>query len=250
MEGAAANTPASKSRLRQVLGLLLGPGLVYAYVIWLSAHQPAQQSGSLYANPEHWLYATFFYAVIVAGWLALIYWLVCGRRLAELNRKPGKLGTDLLMALGLFVVVYVAGYAFSYVVQQLLPLPSSGAIENIVTGAVLNPLSAVIMLGPYSFLAAGMTEEFTRAFFLDRALALWPGPDATALFVVVAAALFGACHIYQGPIGIVDNSFFGLLLAVFYVRFGRVLPMILAHGLYSAVLMFEYLLWAQAYSGS
>jgi len=233
-------------RGRQIIGLLLGPGLVYAYVIWLSINTN-ENSYSDYGSPWRWLYGLFIYAVVIAGWLALVYQRVCRRRLPNLNRKPGSLSTDLALALGLFVVVFISGHVVSMLQGIFWPLSSSGAVEAMYRGLLSNPLTVFILLGPYSFLAAGMMEELTRVFLLERALALWPGLSSTALLVAVSAALFAACHIYQGPVGVVDNAIFGLWLALFYVIFGRILPMILAHGMYGAVLLIEGMLWTQYY---
>ena len=53
--------------------------------------------------------------------------------------------------------------------------------------------------------------------------------------MVLSAVLFGLIHLYQGPAGMVDTAINGLVLAVYYLIFGRVLPMIISHYLYDAI---------------
>jgi membrane protease YdiL (CAAX protease family) len=47
--------------------------------------------------------------------------------------------------------------------------------------------------------------------------------------VVVSAGLFGLVHLYQGPVHALWTGILGLIMALHYVRFGRVLPLVLAH---------------------
>ena len=53
--------------------------------------------------------------------------------------------------------------------------------------------------------------------------------------MLLSAVLFGVVHLYQGPAGAVMAGLSGLLMAAFYLRFGRIAPMMLAHYLHDAV---------------
>lgn len=126
-------------------------------------------------------------------------------------------------------------------------MESSGNVELIQGQAAANPWSVLMMIGPYSFLAAGMMEEFNRVFLLERTWALWPGQVSGAITIALSTVLFGMCHYYEGLVGVVNAAFFGLLLALYYYRFGRILPMIIAHGLNSAWATVEGMLWVATY---
>jgi protein-S-isoprenylcysteine O-methyltransferase Ste14 len=45
----------------------------------------------------------------------------------------------------------------------------------------------------------------------------------------------GLIHIYQGPAGVISTGISGLILAVYYHYFGRVIPMMLSHYLHNAI---------------
>ena len=76
-------------------------------------------------------------------------------------------------------------------------------------------------------LTAGTCEEIVYRGYLVWYLAASLGPWPAAL---VAGALFGVLHLYQGPAGIVRTGAIGIAMAVLYVGTGSLLwPMIL-HG--------------------
>ena len=78
------------------------------------------------------------------------------------------------------------------------------------------------------FLGAA-SEEVVRAFLLSRLWKVSPSPTGKSVAVVVSAALFGLIHLYQGPVHAVWTGILGLIMALYDVRFGRALPLVLAH---------------------
>ncbi|OGF68239.1 MAG: hypothetical protein A2Y62_16075 [Candidatus Fischerbacteria bacterium RBG_13_37_8] len=53
--------------------------------------------------------------------------------------------------------------------------------------------------------------------------------------VVISACLFGLIHLYRGPVHVGWTAICGLIMALYYLRFGRVAPLILAHYLTNAL---------------
>jgi len=260
MDTTAQDEPAG-NRTSQILGLILGPGVIYLLLIsglaatlgsgllavlaWLIGSAAAFQ----YSTPGYWIATTLFYAAGFGGWLYYIYRRVCGQPLARLNRRPGTLGADLRAGLALFVVVLVLCRLFYWLQLSYLPLSSTTYIEDTLQAMLLSPWSIVMLVGPYSFLAAGFMEELCRCFLLERAWTLWPDRTSVYTAIGIAAVVFGLCHLYQGPAGVVNTAFFGLLMALYYWKYGRMVPMMLAHGLYTAALSLEGFLYMYAYGG-
>ena len=91
------------------------------------------------------------------------------------------------------------------------------------------------MTGPGLLIGAGIYEELTRIFLLSRLWNLWNSRVWRWVTVILSAVLFGLMHLYQGPAGVVSTGISGLILAVYYLKFGRILPMIIAHYLHDAV---------------
>jgi uncharacterized protein len=89
----------------------------------------------------------------------------------------------------------------------------------------------------YAFLGAGFYEEFLFRGFLFQGLAKFFGDSRGAWIAanVGQAALFGAAHAYQNPLGMAITGTLGLLMGFLVLGSGRNLwPVIIGHGLYDA----------------
>ena len=94
-------------------------------------------------------------------------------------------------------------------------------------------------------LKAALGEELiVVAYFFDRMKRLGVGPVAT---IVSSALLRGSYHLYQGIGAFIGNVVMGLLFGWVYHRWGRSLPLIVAHWLLNIVSFVGYplalLLW-------
>jgi membrane protease YdiL (CAAX protease family) len=49
------------------------------------------------------------------------------------------------------------------------------------------------------------------------------------LAVVISACVFALIHLYQGPVHVAWTAIFGFVMAFYYLRFGRIVPLILSH---------------------
>jgi len=80
-------------------------------------------------------------------------------------------------------------------------------------------------------LAAATAEELVyRSYLLPHLRALL---GRRWLAVVLAGALFGMAHLYQGVDGVVTSALFGILMGATFFLSGRVWPLILAHFLWN-----------------
>ncbi len=80
-------------------------------------------------------------------------------------------------------------------------------------------------------LSAGIGEEWVyRGFVLRYLTAAWPGLAGWAV-LLVAAAVFGLAHAYQGWRGVLATAVVGLLLSVLYLGTGNLLLPMLVHTL-------------------
>ena len=89
----------------------------------------------------------------------------------------------------------------------------------------------------YAFIGAGFYEEFMFRGFLMESLAMCLGASRGSWIAacVIQAALFGAAHAYQNPLGMAITGTLGLLMGVIVLASGRNLwPVIIGHGLYDA----------------
>ena len=99
---------------------------------------------------------------------------------------------------------------------------------------------------PVLILAAlqnALVEEVVGIGYLLRRLADlgWPVPAAIAAH----ALLRGSYHFYQGFGGFVGNAVMGVVFALFYLRFRRVMPLVIAHTLLDVVAFVGYGLFGE-----
>jgi membrane protease YdiL (CAAX protease family) len=89
-----------------------------------------------------------------------------------------------------------------------------------------------------SALQNGMLEEVLVAGFLLHRLRQLGWSDNRAL--AVSAVLRGTYHLYQGLGGFVGNAIMGVIFGRLYQRWGRVMPLLIAHTLMDAVAFVGY----------
>jgi membrane protease YdiL (CAAX protease family) len=159
----------------------------------------------------------------------LLLRFLCGETPRDLNLRPAKLSSDLLATLVLSLLIIVASVISTYFLSELLPeSTSSTSVTDLFAELAGNRRLLVLFAGPLFFLGAA-SEEGIRAFLLSRLWKIWPSTTARWFAVFLSACLFGLIHLYQGPVSAAWTAIFGLIMAFYYLRFGRVVPLILAH---------------------
>jgi membrane protease YdiL (CAAX protease family) len=90
-------------------------------------------------------------------------------------------------------------------------------------------------------LAAGnaVLEEVVYGYLIvrlnDLGMRLW-------LIIAVSAAIRGTYHVYQGFGGLLGNAVMGVIFALFFLRYRRVVPLIIAHTVLDSVAFVGYTL--------
>ena len=181
---------------------------------------------------------TFYLAVISPLSIVIVLLLLrflCGEKPRDINLRQGKLSSDLLAMLILTTVILLTNVVSTYFLSELLPdSPSSTSVTNLFEELASNPGLLVLFAGPL-FLLGAASEEVVRVLLLSRLWKVWPSTPARLASVVISAVLFGLIHLYQGPVNATWTAIFGLILAFYYLRFGRAAPMILSHYMTNAL---------------
>jgi membrane protease YdiL (CAAX protease family) len=179
----------------------------------------------------------FYLAVIAPLAIAIALLLLrflCGENPRDLNLRPGKLSSDLLAALILSTVIIVANAISTHFLSELLPESLSNTdVTDLMVELAGNPGLLVLFVGLLILFGAA-SEEVIRVFLLSRLWKVWPSPTGKLVAVVISACLFGLIHLYRGPVSVGWTAIFGLIMALYYLRFGRAVPLILAHYLTNA----------------
>lgn len=229
MTDLVARTRSLRLEVAIVLLLSLGQSAVYAVVsiiAKLTAGRPLSQQTAtlnLSQSPRPYLDLTLqllgiFFALIPV----LLALHLLGRDRRELGVPPLRPGFDLgwgaLLAAGIgipgLLLVYAAaklGLNARIVPEALQPV--WWAVPVLIIAAIQNAvLEEVIVVG---YLVTRLRELSLR----------------TVAIVACSALLRGSYHLYQGFGAFIGNAVMGVVFALFFVRFKRVMPLIVAHSL-------------------
>jgi membrane protease YdiL (CAAX protease family) len=221
--------PWQRAGWTQALAILLGVAPIYGMTI--ATHLSQSQPYSL----DHILLYTCVIAGLMLVVLLLLLGFLCGERFGDLNLKRARWWQDVLGGLGLTALTLGSLYLLDPVIQRILPRAPQSGLGDVLSGLVRDPWRLALFLGPGLAIGAAGFEEITRVFFLTRWWKIAPGAAWRWLGVLISALLFGLAHLYQGPGGMASAAISGLILAVVYLRFGRVWPLIISHYLHDAL---------------
>lgn len=164
-------------------------------------------------------------AIVIA---LLLLRFLCGERPQDLNLSPGKLSSDFVATLLLSVFTLIANVASYSILSELLPGSGDTGVRDLFLEMTKTPRSLAVFAGPLILLGA-TSEELIRAFLLSRLWKVWGSHAGKALAVLISACLFGLIHVYRGPLHVAWTGIYGLIMGLYYLRFGRLVPLVLAH---------------------
>ena len=213
----------------QLLSVIIGVLPLYSSLLIYQI-----QKGQPPSNQGFILYLAVISPLSIVIALMLLRFL-CKESYSSLNLKPGKWYSDLLSTLILAIVILVTSIISQYFLSELLPPSTSDSnIRNLFKEMTSSPGLLFVFAGPLVFFGAA-SEELIRVFLLSRLWKVWPSTTTKLVFLVISACLFGLIHVYRGPIHVVWTTIFGLIMALYYLRFGRVFPLIFGHYLTNAL---------------
>jgi uncharacterized protein len=226
-----------------VLGVSLGASAAYAIVnivgrltarAALSQQQATLNPSAAPGRP--WLDLTYqllgiFFALVPA--LLAIHLL--SRQPGDVDRvlglRPVRPVFDLATGFGLALLIGLPGLALYIAAHEL------GINATVVPEALPAIWWAVPVLVLSAIQNAVLEEVVVIGYLMTRLRQL-----GLAIPVVVAASalLRGSYHLYQGFGGFLGNAVMGVVFALFFLRYGRVLPLVVAHAVIDTVSFVGY----------
>ncbi|RFA14054.1 CPBP family intramembrane metalloprotease domain-containing protein [Subtercola boreus] len=214
-----------------VLGLSLGASAVYSIVRLVAnltlttplGSQTATINGSLSDRPTfdliYQLLAIFFalLPVVLAFYLLALSGVNPFRQFGFDARRPV---FDVTRGLFLVLVIGVPGIALYFVGRAL------GITVNVVP-APLDSYWWTVPVLILSALRAALTEELIVVGYLYERLARFGWHTWT--IILSTAVLRGSYHLYQGIGPFIGNVVMGVVFGWLYLRWGRVVPLVIAH---------------------
>jgi membrane protease YdiL (CAAX protease family) len=227
-----------------VFAVSLGASGVYAlvqYIGSLTAHQSLSKQAVIVHGtlaPGRPLLDLFLQLTNISLALApvlLVFYLLArsGERPSSIGLDASQPGKDLAWGAGLAALIGGAGLGL-YLIAYHAGVELNVVAEN---------LPAVWWRFPVLVLSAaqnGILEEIVVVGYLLSRLDKLGVRPATA--IVISAVIRGSYHLYQGIGAFFGNAAMGVIFGVFYRRYGRVTPLIIAHTLIDAVTFVGYAL--------
>jgi uncharacterized protein len=226
-----------------VLGVSLGASAAYSIVSFigkLTAATPLSQQTTALNNSaapgRPYLDLTYqLLGVITAVIPALLAIHLLGRdeppvRIGVDGRRPWfDLGTGTALA----AIIGIPGLGLYLLAREL-------GINTNIAAANLPPYWWTIPVLVLAALANGILEEVVMVgYLLTRLREIgWKTWHA----VVGSALLRGSYHLYQGVGGFIGNAIMGVIFGLFFLRFKRVMPLIIAHTILDVVSYVGYTL--------
>lgn len=252
---AFVDTPQARARLWWEIGIVLsitvGQSAVYSVIALVrrllapvslgeqETQLNPQQDVSAFWDVLYQLLAIFFDLALVAL-VVYLMWEPGRNALRKIGLDFSRFGSDLGRGLLLAAVIGIPGLA----------LYAIGRALGITVAVAASPLDAAwwtIPLLVLSALRAGLTEEVIFiAYLYDRLRKL--GWNWWAI-ILSTAALRGLYHAYQGIGPIFGNFVMGVVFGWCYKRWGRVMPLVIAHTLLDVVAFVGYPLAAALWPG-
>lgn len=174
----------------------------------------------------------------LVAWGALAVYLLwrTGFTPARIGIGRFRLRPDLLGGLGLAALIGIPGLGL-YVAARAL-----GVSAEVVPTQLSDTWWRVPMLIAAAFANGWAEEVIVVGYLLNRLDQLGVNPVKA---VVASSLLRGAYHLYQGFGAGVGNLVMGLVFGYAYRRWGRLWPLIIAHGVIDVVAFVGYALLAQ-----
>jgi len=225
-----------------VLGLSLGASAVYSIVAIIArltadkplSRQTATINGSL--SPREWLDFTYqflgiFFDLFAVALVLYLLWLPgqsAFRRLGFDGQRPWR---DLRAGVGLVLAIGIPGLGLYLV----------GRAVGFTVAVVPSPLDThwwTIPILILSALRSGLSEEIIAVGYLFTRLREFGW--STWTIIVSSALLRGSYHLYQGIGPFFGNAVMGIVFGWCYVRWGRTMPLVIAHWILDIVSFVGY----------
>lgn len=132
-----------------------------------------------------------------------------------------------------FYICYIAVYYGYYLVAGRILIPPNQAQTYLDAGVTIGTVIFVVVNPVYE-------ELIARAYTISEVKFL---TGSSAVAVVASVILQALYHLYQGiPAAIALGAVF-LVLSIYFVRYGRIVPVILAHLYFDVMALLAYAKW-------
>lgn len=215
--------------LKTFISLFIAVFIPFGIMIWFRAHQ-----SSGFATQELIMYPLLFGGLGI-GMIYLLKKYFLKENLSEFNSGKGKWSSDILWGLALTTVYFILFYVERATLSNLLNFNSNKELLGLMLDMRRNPILIALWFGPVLCLGIALFEELIRVFILTN---LWSFSNQKIWLyavIIIAALIIGLTHWSQGSYGIVTIAIKSMVSGFFFLKFRRLLPLVIAHILYDGI---------------
>jgi membrane protease YdiL (CAAX protease family) len=169
-------------------------------------------------------------------WILFLHLFACRDDMRTLGFRTGRPLPDLLLGALIGIGLLAFQFVFRATLGRLLPpRPPVPEILELLGGLSRNPWLLALWLGPVVWIGVALFEELWRVFVLRRLWNVWDSTAGRWIVIIAVSALVGVGHGYQGTAAVVSIGLMSVFKGWFFLRTGRLWPLVIAHALYDSV---------------
>lgn len=215
--------------IKQLIALTIIVFIPFGMMLWFRTHD-----SSGFATTELILYPLLF-----GGGSMLILYLLkkyfLKEELTEFNSGTGKWTTDILWGLGLTFIYFILFYVERLTLSNVLHSTSNTELLGLMLDMRKDPILLVIWFGPVLWIGIALYEELIRVFLLTSFWKFSNKKTWIIASIVITSLIIGFAHWSQGSYGIVTISIKSGVAGIFFYKYKRLLPLVIAHVFYDGL---------------
>ncbi|NOZ48229.1 MAG: CPBP family intramembrane metalloprotease [Chlorobi bacterium] len=216
-------------KIKSLFALMVIVFIPFGLMIWIRSHQSTG-----FASVELIAYPLIFGGLsIVLIYLIKKYFL--HENIKEFNSGTGKLSTDILWGLALTTIYFILFFIERLTLSGILKFNSNMELLGLMLDMRENPLLLILWFGPVLWIGIALYEELIRVFILTG---LWKFSNHkiwSIIVIIISALIIGLAHWSQGSYGIVTIAVKSTISGLFFFKYRRLLPLVVAHVLYDGL---------------
>jgi len=215
--------------IKQLIALTIIVLIPFGIMIWFRSHD-----SSGFASVELIIYPLLFGGLSI-GILYLLKRFYLKEKFTEFNSGKGKWTTDILWGLALTTIYFILFYVERLTLSNILRFNSNMELLGLMLDMRKSPILLVIWFGPVLWIGIALYEELIRVFILSS---LWKFSNKHAwsiLVIIISALIIGFAHWSQGSYGIVTIGIKSIVSGLYFYKYRRLLPLVIAHILYDGL---------------
>ncbi len=227
------NFKTTNSITKNIIAISIGVLPIHIWMIW---YRLTQTEG--FTTNDLIIYPLLFGGASILLILALNkYYLK--QPLSVFNPGEGNWWKDILVGLALTAIIFLMVAIERQTLLHWLPraAPPSDEIFELMRRLSESPGLLFLYYGLVLVIGIAIFEEVTRVFLLNNLWAISKNKNWEITAILLTSILIGVVHLYQGWFGIVSIGLKSIVMCLYFYKYRRLWPLVIAHYLYDGIQM-------------